>query len=564
MNAVQVNITNPFGCDWSIFHNAVSDIWVRCDSHLGGKFLDSEALIEKIVNLLHSCANDDERLRTRFAEMVKGLNGSYAIILKATDRVFVAVDHMRSIPLFYGWLQGRLLISDSAEAARRYVGASPIDRRAAVEFILAGYVTGNRTLFKQVKQVEPGDALLFRANTTTPLKISGQPSLMDSVKDVLADRGLNESLYAVLRDAFMRLLDSTGGARFIVPLSDGYDSRLILHMLNNLGKKDVLCISYGRPRTALIRSARQTARTYGYPWLFIRYSRRLWRQSLASDEIKALEPAAHNCCSVPHIQDFPAFLALKQRNLLRVNDVILPGHTTAMYLKGTDGVGSAETAAEAILKKHFSLWDWSLKSRAILSVLKPRITRQLLENGPIETAADALRALEHWELRERQAKFIVNSVRTYEFFGCRWRLPLWDKALVQYWHQLPIEARKGKEPIRRLLDGKPDRARSRQRVTGWQKHFPIFKARLKKWPVCYHLINKLDFRRYAILSFWKNSILFYGAENFTFFWFAYHDSLNAYSLYLKRFFAETYGDDSILELTRFFTRQFPSDSNVQR
>ena len=46
-----------------------------------------------------------------------------------------------------------------------------------------------------------------------------------------------------------------------------------------------------------------------------------------------------------------------------------------------------------------------------------------------------------FNVQERQAKFIVNSVRAYEYFGYEWLIPLWDNALFDFWAKVPITLR---------------------------------------------------------------------------------------------------------------------------
>ncbi|WP_269848621.1 asparagine synthase-related protein [Methanosarcina horonobensis] len=49
--------------------------------------------------------------------------------------------------------------------------------------------------------------------------------------------------------------------------------------------------------------------------------------------------------------------------------------------------------------------------------------------------------MEYFDSNERQAKFIINSVRVYEFFGYEWRIPLWDAELMEFFLRVPIEHR---------------------------------------------------------------------------------------------------------------------------
>ena len=48
---------------------------------------------------------------------------------------------------------------------------------------------------------------------------------------------------------------------------------------------------------------------------------------------------------------------------------------------------------------------------------------------------------EYFDPIQLQSKFIVNSCRVYEFFGFEFRLPFWDKDLVEFFLKLPSEQR---------------------------------------------------------------------------------------------------------------------------
>ena len=50
-------------------------------------------------------------------------------------------------------------------------------------------------------------------------------------------------------------------------------------------------------------------------------------------------------------------------------------------------------------------------------------------------------AYEFWEWQERQSKYIVNSVRSYEFHGYSWRLPFWSMKFVQFWRETSLNSK---------------------------------------------------------------------------------------------------------------------------
>src|SRR5690606_13164563 len=51
-------------------------------------------------------------------------------------------------------------------------------------------------------------------------------------------------------------------------------------------------------------------------------------------------------------------------------------------------------------------------------------------------------AYELWDWQERQAKYIANSVRVYEFYKCDWWLPLWDMEFTEFWRDVPLTLRR--------------------------------------------------------------------------------------------------------------------------
>ena len=73
-------------------------------------------------------------------------------------------------------------------------------------------------------------------------------------------------------------------------------------------------------------------------------------------------------------------------------------------------------------------------------IFKEKINKSTtgLEIKDNETCANAI---EFFDFNERQAKFIVNSVRAYEFFGYEWRIPLWDTELIDFFLKVPLKYR---------------------------------------------------------------------------------------------------------------------------
>ena len=50
-----------------------------------------------------------------------------------------------------------------------------------------------------------------------------------------------------------------------------------------------------------------------------------------------------------------------------------------------------------------------------------------------------------FEWHERQAGYVVNQQRTYEYFGLSWALPFWDAELMEFYQNVPFELQYGQK-----------------------------------------------------------------------------------------------------------------------
>ena len=93
-------------------------------------------------------------------------------------------------------------------------------------------------------------------------------------------------------------------------------------------------------------------------------------------------------------------------------------------------------------RAHYSLWDWPARDglRELFDRRIEAVIGAVTDASP-EEAADRF---ERWDLQERQAKFVCNSMRVYEQFGLDWRLPLFDTELMDFWARVPMDLRVGR------------------------------------------------------------------------------------------------------------------------
>lgn len=363
---------------------------------------------------------------TSFEEKLKEANGLFAVVIRTGKEIKFAVDRTRTMPLFYSVQTNNFCVFD-----RNLISdESKLNDFAAKEFESSGFVTGNHTLLKDVFQVQAGELVEFsQEEIRTKFYFSYATQLP------IGNMGPKEELSKVFERLIKRTINYAAGQKLIIPLSGGYDSRLLATLLKKHNYSNVLCFTYGRANSFEVATSKEVASTLNYDWVFIEYTDELIRGFSANDQFKDFFfNSGSNLCSLSHIQDFFAVQQLANRKLIDKNSIFLPGHTgdvlAGSHLEnGWKRNNSKKYLLKAILKKHYALNDYN----KISSELKAKINQNVQKGSPYYIV------FEDWGLRERQAKYIINSVRVYEQFNCKYLLPLWDKELIEFFKFLPLE-----------------------------------------------------------------------------------------------------------------------------
>ena len=398
-----------------------------------------------IAAALDACETEESWRAT-----ISSLNGNFAVVSERGDTVRAAVDQVRSIPLFYGLHNDSLVMSDRAERVRETVGDRNQSVETSREFLLTGYVSGNETLFPNVKQIHAGGTFSFVEKPNYKLECNRYFRWQHRDPWPANDEALIERLHQVHQQVARRLVESLDGRQAVLPLSGGYDSRLIALMLKQQGYDNVVCYTYGLPGNWEARISEALARHLSFRWEFVPYSGEKWRVWGSSADYKRYCTYASNLTAIPHVQDWPALYELKKRRAIDDDAVLVPGHS-GDFVAGSHiphwfierDVITRDQLLQTIFSSHYSLWDWPTADPGLRNDLTSRIDAvgDALMGGSPSEAADQL---EFWDMNERQAKFICNSVRVYDFFGHDWRLPLFDQALLDFWSHIPVELRVGR------------------------------------------------------------------------------------------------------------------------
>jgi len=341
---------------------------------------------------------------------------------------------IRAIPIFYAVKNKSLCLSDSPSSLVKRLGERVIDELSVLEFLKFGYVTGRRSLFKQIFCIQAGESLLFDGQSVVI-----NTAFYGSAPPVDASRAeLSLGLGAVLRRVFDDLLNSLKGKRAIVPLSAGYDSRLIAAMLRLGSLEDVTCYAWGRPGTEDVLVSETVANKLGYKWKLVDYDHRRWRHTFGARGFRHYLKTTSRHTSISALAALP-FQDCLLRNEDPDNSVVILGHAADFIAGGHIPENFPEPATtrglfRAIADKHFLVRH--RRDFENDNLIQSEVIAQL--NDFSRLVADSPRVCELWDLRERQAKFIMNSNRFYEETGFSWSTPFWDHRFVEFWEAAPI------------------------------------------------------------------------------------------------------------------------------
>jgi asparagine synthase (glutamine-hydrolysing) len=262
----------------------------------------------------------------RICDELVRFRGSFAIIVETEREVICVTDPIRSIPIFYRSDGSKV----SADANRLVSGTSHLDGRNTIEFMLAGFVTGDRTLYQDIRQMEYAEILAFPKDGGAP---RGDRYFEYRYK---ASNESEERLMDDLGSAFEEAFERTAAelrrrhARAVVPLSGGLDSRIVLAMLRRMGVEDILCYTYGVRGNREARISRRVAREMDADWHFVRYTARKNYRAFNDPLYEEYRMFGSNLFSLAHSQEFLALKEMTEGGVLRDSDVIIPGHALDM------------------------------------------------------------------------------------------------------------------------------------------------------------------------------------------------------------------------------------------
>ena len=423
---VELRLTSPQWQQTAPSGDTAESLWVRCDTPCPDP-TDPKVLVSHPGRLTAIRISDDE--------------------------VVLAQDRLRSWPLFWA-LENRadggrrLIVSDNATAMHGALSAPRLDPRARREFLDAGFVSGTDTLLVGIHQTEQGAIVRIDRATGRVRAVDYALARFCEESDMVTDpEEFSDLLLAALDAGMGRVLedlsDRPGSPRLVLPLSGGLDSRLLVAWLTLHGALDrAVAFTYGRPGTREVEVSRKVAETVGLEWHAVDYVpaelREAWQTQDAADFLEY----SYALGALPHVQDWYALRNLLEQGVVRPGDVVLPGHTIVGNMHDEHLLEEPHVTrgrvAKTILIHHQELQGD--QRRAYADPYRAAKVRAFLALRPFTgSPRDVQSILESYNVRERQTKYINNSMRAYEHLGLEWALPMLDVEFWDAWHRGAVE-----------------------------------------------------------------------------------------------------------------------------
>ncbi len=376
-------------------------------------------------------------------EIFKNATGFFSIIIQKNKKTILISDRVRSIPMFYtnNKIRNYYIISDNPDNLIDL--KTELNDLAIKELKINAYVIGKETIYKSIFQSKNSQILIFNSNgKVEEYQYYNFPSFQK--KMLQNSNEIIEQLQKSYKVATDRLIKYLNGRQAVIPLSGGLDSRLILALLSERKYENILTFTYGKSEIQEVLISKKLANYHNVNWICVPYLKKEMNKLYSGKKYLQMSVKCGMGLSVPVIQDWYAIDFLKKNNYISNDSVIIPGHTVVSIvellskkIKFNNNLSSQEIINDIITS------NFVYNKRLLNDDLYIRIGNIIANEYKIinktYSAQDAFNIICNYSYNERQAKFIANSVRMYEFYNLDWYLPFWDLSVLNVWSVIPKE-----------------------------------------------------------------------------------------------------------------------------
>lgn len=396
-----------------------------------GELLQKNGLLDK----LNQCESLDE-----ISELVSNLSGKFGFIVFKLGSIFLYSGKIRYFPVFYYLSENQLVISNEVDSILNFTDDFSINKLAVEAFRCSGFVPFDDTFINEIKQVEAGKIIQISGN-----EITEKQTFFYSTTSVFTAKysELKTRLVQVFENIFDRLATSIHGRKVLVPLSGGYDSRMIAL---SLAKRipNVETFTYGRKKNnEELKNSRNSAEKLGLSWNFYEYNEKTTANYFETETFREYVDFIGNGTSMPFLQAYIAAKALSEAYENPKDYAVISGDS-GDFLGGSQFI---KVFGKDL--KTSEITELFLQKKFFMNVLDANTKTKLFDQFDIGTSflndEYPYSIFEDWDAKEKLTKFIANSARVFDFFGFESLYPYWDNEIVDFFRQVPAEYKEMKK-----------------------------------------------------------------------------------------------------------------------
>jgi len=146
---ININITtNKF---WKKYEENNLKIWVK-------GYIYSHTT-DRIINICKDVKKDE------VSSFIASIDGHFTLVAQRDDLTFIAVDKIRSTPVFFIKAKDNFFIDyDPKNLVNLNEFDKLIDENAKLEIAMSGFTIGNKAIYKNLHSLKAGEVVLFQDN----------------------------------------------------------------------------------------------------------------------------------------------------------------------------------------------------------------------------------------------------------------------------------------------------------------------------------------------------------------------------------------------------------------
>ena len=365
--------------------------------------------------------------KTNLIEFIKKLDGFFRFAIWNKSFFFCAVDQVASKTILYKKQNNKLYIYFNTPKKNQYNYTSVND------IFYSGYTLKNETIFKNIKSLLPGECIYFENNKDI-VNFNWYNFNPQYHPKNIKEKDLTEIIVKI----FQKIKLNNFNRKFLIPLSAGFDSRLVVSLMKHLGAS-IETFTYGFKNQRDFKIAQEICKKLdikNHKIIMDKNNCKVYQ----TKNFKKYQQYKNFGISANNFGDFGP-LSILERKINKNEFMILNGQSGDFLTGGhlpinivseqNSSIKNKSLIFNFIFNKHYSLWN--NHSEVVKKDYLSRLNKYYFKN--CENYLDFLKYYEIYEFENRQSKWVIGQQKVYDFLGYTWELPLWKISLMKYFEK---------------------------------------------------------------------------------------------------------------------------------